>query len=473
MAPTSSLIDRLNTLARNNNSLESLDPIDLSVNQIVRLTKSEIRSAPPFFKQWGYNLRTFLQSLQCIVNSWIAPNSNVQYLFVISEPTHLNQLLPVSKLLPQKDFIWITPKVKMYHKLRLLNQPVVFWSHYFFQCKSYNKKAWFNKKLNFSQEEWKILKNEVQKEWIRALRLAIPFSQYLKKYSPRYIFIGNDLTLEGRLATLIGKQQNVPTGMIQHGLLTRDKINAWHCVNHLYVYGKVYKKILKESGYTAGNIMVVGAPYLDNKSVTSGKEIDIRIRNKFNLSKSDKYILVALSGYGHGTSYEHYIKLIKTILTVESKLKDINFIYKLHRKDTPVNYKIIAREIGIGEPNLAEGNDQTLPSDIFEWFHGCHAMITGNSMVAIEAILCNIPVISIDLISEYQDTHFIEQKASINVHSEGELLFQLKEILLEKRTIQVNQDKFIADNFYQLDKLASNRILGFASRYLSKARAVK
>src|SRR5690606_11866409 len=126
----------------------------------------------------------------------------------------------------------------------------------------------------------------------------------LKKMSPSYVLVGNDLTWEGRLLARLARRNSCRTGVIQHGLLGHEKVNKYHIVDDFFVYGPTFKAILEEDGLTGVNVVVTGAPYLDEKADLCSDRPHPAIKECFQLK--GRFVLVALSGVGHRTSIENY-----------------------------------------------------------------------------------------------------------------------------------------------------------------------
>jgi UDP-N-acetylglucosamine 2-epimerase len=251
---------------------------------------------------------------------------------------------------------------------------------------------------------------------------------------PGYILVGNDLTWEGRLLSRLARRQNYRLGMIQHGLVGHERINGYHIVNDFFVYGPASKTVLEEDGLENVNIVVSGAPYLDEIRVDDADEPHPLIRERLRLP--GRFVLVALSGFGHRTSLENYQLTLEWIDRLIRSHPELDFVIKLHRKEQMGAYSMFSDEQKVRIIDSKRG--RRYPQSIFDWLRGCSCLITGTSTVAYEAMLFNIPVISVDPVKQFKGVDFVEQRAAEVVHSYDEL---------EQALLRVNGKRGLSDEF--------------------------
>lgn len=387
--------------------------------------------------------------------------ADIDFLFLIIEPTHLKQAEPVLKALANQKILIVTSKRKLWQKLKQEKIPVHYVSQHLSNFKIFSRNK--TSKEKFRQEVVHVLQpllEETDKhlvstvlleEYTRINKLKRQFRKILKTTAAKYIFIGNDLTPEGRLMCLMAQQERRLTGMIQHGLIAKGPINGLHIVEQFFVYGQGFKDILTQDKESkADQIIVSGAPYLDKILTSKVKDQPIHhaIKEKFDIQTSS-FFLIAFSGFGDKTSFSHYKKLVSCIIQLIKERPDISFIIKLHRKDKSHYYLQEAGRQKLQKINLAPYLSQGLPESIFDWFQGCKAVITGTSTVAIEAMLLDIPVISVDLDQEYSGINFIDNKAAYKAAELKELLCLIDAIDREELALPTDSQSFINSMFYR------------------------
>jgi len=283
------------------------------------------------------------------------------------------------------------------------------------------------------------------------------YDKLIKSHSPKFVFVANDLTSEGRLFTVICKKNNVPSFSIQHGNIYADWISRFHIVDTFFTHGKLATNILKKNNHFKTNIIASGSPFVYN--LMSQKDLiysaSHQLRNKYSLPKS--YILIALSGHGYLTSKKNYDKCLRAINHLIDIKKSDYFVIKLHKKENPQDYNFIS-----GKPNVKivyeNSSSLNLQLSIYPWIINSTMLITGSSTSAVEAMLMNKPVISIDFNQEYRDVDFVKNGASINVNSNDDLIKSFDSID-ELHIVKMESSNNIVKDYFGDLKKDSSKII--------------
>lgn len=250
------------------------------------------------------------------------------------------------------------------------------------------------------------------------------FELVILNLNPRALLVGNDLTLEGRIASSVFRRAGLFTACVQHGEVS-GLLDAFHTVETFFAYGtKAASSLTKINSNT--RFIVSGAPYLDSVNIEKG--IDVLIAEK--LSINELYILVAFSGSGNNTSAAHHRMQVESVYRIALRYPNVKIIIKLHPKDqiayyqSPLNIEMLAnvKIVKFGQPGL--------PQSIFDWLRGCRILITGASTVAIEAMSLEIPVVSLDYSNEYAGIEFIAENTTVQVRDMNKLLLIMDELLI-------------------------------------------
>lgn len=218
------------------------------------------------------------------------------------------------------------------------------------------------------------------------------------KFSPKIVITANELLIEHRAAILVGKQLNIKSITLQHGLISSVSKNYRELIADLIlVYGNSSKKILLDMGVAVEKIKVVGSLILNNK-IPASKTIKTK--------KSNLNILVAMSGSGNSTSYNHHLSLIEAINEVANKLPNLNFNIKLHRKDNIELYKnITAKNIQI----ISENDLLNTNKEFIDLVNDNDAMFTTTSASMFDAFLLKKPVLGVDFKAEFKENEFYKE----------------------------------------------------------------
>jgi len=373
------------------------------------------------------------------------------------EPTHVRQMLPVSNQLVKSDYLYITDRLRIYVMLAELNIkclliPVAY-GHKKFEFDYLTLgKGFIPNKLS---EKWQLFCEYQIENRFDEIELSI--SNAIDLLQPLKLVIGYDITAEGRFCVKYCNKIKIPTYCIQHGSIAGEPLDGEHIVDNYILYGDQAKDYLIKIGNKPEILKVFGAPYLNDEIVDAQSKKEVF--ELLNLTITHKTILIALSGPGHCTSFEHFNQIVKSLVEYAKQNSDVNLIFKLHRKDSPRNYEAIFSNVDFFCP-VIESNDKRFPDDIFYWLSLVDALITGSSTVALEAMLKGKPVVTIDYKNQYQNIDFIDLHCTYHVTAENELTKTLGIALNTSKDnkINTNAKQYINKYFYTEEKPASLRI---------------
>jgi hypothetical protein len=99
------------------------------------------------------------------------------------------------------------------------------------------------------------------------------------------------------------------------------------------------------------------------------------------------------------------------------------------------------------------------PGDIFDWLQGCAALLTGASTVAVEAMLMDVPVVTMDYASEIESADFIQFGATVHVRSGEALIAAVRNILARGAPgeTRLRAEAFLRQAFHALDGRSAER----------------
>lgn len=397
-------------------------------------------------------------------------------IFFPFDPAHLDYHLPLYRQLKQQkaSFLIITTNKIVYQILTKSG-----YTPYFVNIHENEELKSFREKMNnfFSGLSSLFRKNhthqiEKTKENLDTyLNFLISFLDEMERLialsNPSSIIVGNDLTFQGRALTLLAKKKGINTICLMHGIITGEPLHACHIVDQFFVYGEKSKNELIRIGNSPQNLIITGTPFLDNLIKQSGIVHQL-IRKHAHVDKDQKYILFAHSGPGHCTSIAHFDMIIKALIHASIELVKYRFIVKLHPKDKLLNYHELLTKFPEHHLTIVDHGNPDYPLSFLDWLQGCNLMITGTSAAAQEAMLLDIPVITMDFNKEYAHVDFIEEGATIHVTNPMELSSTINNILIKPELFQINRNnanKYLEQSFYKLDGNATRRCLDIILRY--------
>lgn len=280
----------------------------------------------------------------------------------------------------------------------------------------------------------------------------------IQRFEPEVLVIGNDITLQGRAACLVAQSQGVPTAVLMHGNVTGDELNGRHVAGEIIVYGEASRRELIRLGGDAARILACGAPYLDQRPRQTGS-VDPRLAARLGLRPQDRWILAATSGPGDRISHQHHQLVVQNLLRLATTMPEVHLVIKLHRKDRAEHYKGLQSVPG-GRFHVLPFCEPGLPASIFDWLQGCPLVLTGASSVAVEAMLLDVPVITMDFCGEINDVDFIDAGTSMHVTNYQALAAAVDRVLASPTSWSDVRDRvqqYLEDAFLLLDGRSADR----------------
>jgi hypothetical protein len=321
------------------------------------------------------------------------------------------------------------------------------------------------------------LRDVPRAEWIDALRdtlaMAMPAvyevaamtHAALEQLRPEVLVVGNDITLEGRAQCTIARGYGVPTVCPMHGIVSGEPLQGAHVADAVLVYGQRSRRDLIALGESPRRIHVCGAPNLVHRTRQTGK-VHPRIRQFLQLADGQPWVLLATSGPGHSVSVGHHARVIEAVMRLSVAMPEVRFVAKLHPKDRLDYYRAAQRRVPESRLMTFTNKSSAAPRELTEWLQGCTAVITGGSAAGLDAMLMDVPVVSIDLAGELTGVDFIESGASQHVRDEPGLRAAVERAVCNAESladVRSRAEAFLKEAFFALDgdpaRIAAEAIL--------------
>lgn len=147
-------------------------------------------------------------------------------------------------------------------------------------------------------------------------------------------------------------------------------------------------------------------------------------------------------------------------MRLSTRFPSVTFVAKLHPKDKIEYYREAQKKVSRFIVAFNQPNESGLPTDIFYWLQGCSLVLTGASAVAVEAMLMDVPVITVDFADELSNVDFIESGATIHVKTFMELEVAMHRVLHSPEQlagVKHQATRFLANTFDIRDGCESAR----------------
>jgi len=278
---------------------------------------------------------------------------------------------------------------------------------------------------------------------------------------PKLIITANTKNWDGRLFTEIGNACGINTLTIQEGLYETPSFHYMFNSKRIALQGEEVKHDFVKSGVEEGRLVVTGAPVYDFI------EDNVRIKKEANNFKYlEKYGIDLKKGLIVFASQPHDKKLYKIeekrrilmgLKMAMANFPDRTLVVKLHPYE---GYEELPDSIL--EKNCDKNIVVMKDINIFDLIYICDLLITRWSTCALEAILLDKLVMTINLGAAPDPFPYAENNVALGVYREEDIMPSLRKILYDRNTkekLRESRSKFIEKYAYRLDGNATDRIL--------------
>jgi hypothetical protein len=482
-------LEELREVVTNSSSAELLDldgvsALDAAVSPLYVAVLNSLRTN----KQHPKALRGLVERLRTAAYNWklaahermairpSGPPAPVDVVFWPCDITHVHALWPVEQALHARGISTrtMTCRYKILEPLRRHGNDVLYtlgaWPSV---VRRGRREGHFRARRMMSTRPWKLRDlggrsgHELDAVVRHTLAVVLPLiaetigntRKMLERVNPRVLVVGNDLTVEGRVGARVAAAHGVPSVVAMHGAISGDGLQSFHCADRILLYGDVHRQQLLRQGVDDERLAVVGAPHLDTLPRQSG-QIHPVLQAQLNLRPGQPWILAATSGPGHRISHPHHELVVANLARLSRALPNVPVVVKLHRKDLAAYYQQARKDCAGSRFYVVPHGASGFPDDINDWLQGCSIVLTGASTSAVDAMLMEVPVITMDFCNDLHDVDFIDLGATCHVHSGEELESAVRKLLelggLPQRTLDRVQ-AFLNETFYALDGNAAVR----------------
>lgn len=294
-------------------------------------------------------------------------------------------------------------------------------------------------------------KNMIYERFKESVIRILSLKLYFKNISINKIIVWVDVGQEEKECIMVGKQFKIESLMLQHGRFQTSKkwdkfaqflgqFPAPLLSDKQIVWGDVTKRYAISHSHMSQNIIIGGSPRHD------------KFFNKIPSTKKNNTVVLATTGTMFLSSDScttqsqiKYDNFIIEVCRVVRSLKNFKLIVKPHPSQILTQYvRNIIREI---DPNILITEEQKNES----LFQFANLVITfNNSTTALEALILNTPVISLQT-EDWANEDDVAQSNAIKCVSDlSECESQIKDILTEiysEKSLIENRQKFLFDYF--------------------------
>ncbi|MEZ5334875.1 MAG: CDP-glycerol glycerophosphotransferase family protein [Methanolobus sp.] len=293
-------------------------------------------------------------------------------------------------------------------------------------------------------------------------------SNIIKTENPDCLVVTDEYNPIGRATVTVGKIHCIKTIAIQHGVVSAERPGFYHYFDEISnkaeykspyyplpdttaVFGPYYKELLETVGnYPPASVEVTGSIRYDD--IIKRRQSFDRDNTLVSLGiDPDQKVILYTS---QPISKEENDKVLSALINAISGIPDLQLIIKLHYAEKGVNESIISEydnEIIILQNY-----------DIYELINACDVLITVFSTTALEAMILERPVITINLTGKRDMMPYAESGAALGVYSRNDLKNAILAVFEDENVIsslRTNSRKFVYQHAYEVDGNATKRLM--------------
>jgi len=278
---------------------------------------------------------------------------------------------------------------------------------------------------------------------------------------PGILIILSEGILPTRVAVAVAKLSKIPTLLLlQLGMLGKN----YECPNLLAekisVPGDFIKDLVINCGVDEKRVVVTGRPTYDALIRAEEKFNKNEICKKLGVDPAKKILVYCTENLPLSDTE----KIVSVICRAVKSFPDVQFIMKIHPSELSVSvYEKVSKEVGVRALITREAN-------IYEVLYVCDLMMTGFSTTALDAMILDRPVITMNFTGLGDPIPFAESGASIGVYKEKDLESAIKDGLYDdsmRERLRHERERFVYEQTYLKDGKATERIVDLAEHMVA------
>lgn len=270
---------------------------------------------------------------------------------------------------------------------------------------------------------------------------------------PNIILVLTDGPLPCKITVLVGRLANIPSLLLLHvGMIGRNYECPKFLVDKIAVTGEFAKGILIKCGVDENRLVVTGRPTYDALIRAEQHFEKDKICRKLGLDPERKIIVYTTENLPPRESEA----IVYAICRAVKEFSDSQFAIKVHPSELTLSlYGRATKDVGVNALITRDAN-------IYEVLYICDILITGFSATALDAMILDKPVITVNFSGLEDPLPFAESGAAIGVYKEEDLVEGIEKGLYNEETrvkLETARRKFVYEHAYKKDGNATERVI--------------
>lgn len=275
----------------------------------------------------------------------------------------------------------------------------------------------------------------------------------IKITSPDIMCLMPDGFFLQQMASALAKRYDIPTLSCSAAIETG---NSRSHMRHLHadkkaVMGEIIKNLYIESGVEPERIVVTGAAHFD-QLFSRNKEQDKQVLAEGGIDPNRKTILFTTENITFSETKEMLTGVISAVL----EMNDVQLVIKVHPREDVGPYQEMAERYHDSRIHVVKD------TDLYALISSCELLVTKFSTTALEAMMVDKPVVTINLSGQSTPVPYAEEGAALGVYRYEDMDQAILKALHDEETrdkLKVGRDKFVRRWAGEPDGKAAQRIV--------------
>jgi hypothetical protein len=297
-----------------------------------------------------------------------------------------------------------------------------------------------------------------------AVRSYQEMAAVLDEVAPEAVCLYAESSGWGRAALAAARSRGTPTLGVQHGILYPKYYSYLHrpgegdCPrpDRTAVFGEAARRFLIEQGsYPADSLVVTGSPKFDDLLRASRSWDRGASRRRHGIEDGQQLLVVASRYRGIRETHQSIGSAFASLVGAVEALSSVHCVVKPHPAEPAGAYEEAIRKAGASRVRV-------LPSsaDLMELLHAADALVTVESLSAVEALVLGRPVLILNMPTNLRA--LVDQGVALGVRAGEDPLPGLRDLLFDPETralLELGRARYLSDVAAGVDGQASARIL--------------
>jgi hypothetical protein len=296
-----------------------------------------------------------------------------------------------------------------------------------------------------------------------AIRCYEEMARVLAATRPRVVCLYAESSGWGRAALAACRAAGVPTVAVQHGILYPGYYSYRHdpdedaCPrpDRTAVFGEAARRLLREMGrYPAPALVTTGSPKFDDLLRGARERDRDLLRRRLGVGEGERLLAVASRFQPIRRTHQAIGPAFPALVRAVQALPGVRALVKPHPAEPPAAYDAVLRDEGATRVSVLPPG-----ADLVELLHAADALVTVESLSAVEALVLGRPVVVLNMPTHLRDLE--DQGVALGVAAGEDPLPALRAVLFDaeaRGALAEARARYLSDFAMGVDGRATARI---------------